>query len=281
MKCLALRDTSLLINKFKCDFKYMEPLSDRNLPAIACHNIRTEYQSTLQRPILNGIDVQINHGEFVTLLGMNGAGKSTLLRSLVGLVPIQQGEIQICGKSVEQRHIGEVRKNIGFLFQGGALVDQLSCLDNVLCGCLGELTTWQSLWGFPKSDRRVAMQLLQKMGLQEQIYQKARQLSGGQRQRVAIARTLIQSPHILLADEPTTGLDVSGINQVMDSLAEMHSRGLTVVVVLHDLALAAQYAQRAIILDAGKVWYDGDCQNIERQFARLQSLSQFQSASAA
>ncbi|HBC42318.1 MAG TPA: phosphonate ABC transporter ATP-binding protein [Pseudanabaena sp.] len=259
----------------------MEPLSDRNLPAIACQNIRTEYQSTLQRPILNGIDVQINHGEFVALLGMNGAGKSTLLRSLVGLVPIQQGEIQICGTSVEQRHIGEVRKNIGFLFQGGALVDQLSCLDNVLCGCLGELTTWQSLWGFPKSDRRVAMQLLQKMGLQEQIYQKARQLSGGQRQRVAIARTLIQSPHILLADEPTTGLDVSGINQVMESLAEMHSRGLTVVVVLHDLALAAQYAQRAIILDAGKVWYDGDCQNVERQFVRLQSLSQFQSANAA
>ncbi len=259
----------------------MEPLPDNNLPAIACHNIRTEYQSTLHRPILNGIDLQINHGEFVALLGMNGAGKSTLLRSLVGLVPIKQGEIQICGIPVEQRHIGAVRKNIGFLFQGGGLVDQLTCLDNVLCGCLGELTTWQSLWGFPQRDRRVAMQLLQKMGLQEQIYQKARQLSGGQRQRVAIARTLIQSPHILLADEPTTGLDVSGINQVMESLSEMHSKGLTVVVVMHDLALAAQYAQRAIILDEGKVWYDGDCQNIERQFARLQSLSQFPSASAA
>ena len=151
----------------------------------------------------------------------------------------------------------------------------------MLCGCLGELTTWQSLWGFPQRDRRVAMQLLQNLGLQEQIYQKARQLSGGQRQRVAIARTLIQSPHILLADEPTTGLDVSGINQVMDSLAEMHQKGLTVIVVLHDLALAAQYAQRAIILDQGKVWYDGGCQNIERQFARLQSLSQFQSVNAA
>lgn len=259
----------------------MEPLLDNDLPAIACHNICTEYQSTLHRPILNGIDLQINHGEFVALLGMNGAGKSTLLRSLVGLVPIKQGDIQICGTSVEKRHIGTVRKNIGFLFQGGGLVDQLSCLDNVLCGCLGELTTWQSLWGFPQRDRRVAMQLLQNLGLQEQIYQKARQLSGGQRQRVAIARTLIQSPHILLADEPTTGLDVSGINQVMDSLAEMHQKGLTVIVVLHDLALAAQYAQRAIILDQGKVWYDGGCQNIERQFARLQSLSQFQSVNAA
>jgi|688.fasta_scaffold32760_7 phosphonate transport system ATP-binding protein len=268
----------------------MEPLLHNNLPAIACRNLRTDYQSTLKRSILNGIDIQINHGEFVALLGLNGAGKSTFLRSLVGLVPVNQGEIQICGTRVEQNHIGEVRKNVGFLFQGGGLVDQLSCLDNVLCGCLGELTTWQSLWGFPKRDRRVAMQLLQKMGLQEQIYQKAKQLSGGQRQRVAIARTLIQSPHILLADEPTTGLDVSGIQQVMGNLQAMHRQGLTIVVVLHDLALAAQYAERAIILEDGKVWYDGDCQNIDKQFAQLQlaqkkgemqGKSQFQSVQAA
>jgi len=259
----------------------MELLSENNSPAIACHNVRTTYQSTLKRPILNGIDLEINHGEFVALLGLNGAGKSTLLRSLVGLVPVNQGEIQICGTTVTPKHVDEVRKNVGFLFQGGGLVDQLSCLDNVLCGCLGDLNTWQSLWGFPKRDRRVAMQLLQKMGLQEQIYQKARQLSGGQRQRVAIARTLIQSPQILLADEPTTGLDVSGINQVMSSLQEMHRKGLTVVVVLHDLALAAQYAQRAIILQEGQVWYDGDCQNMDRQFAKFQNLSLVQSASAA
>ncbi|MBD2188832.1 phosphonate ABC transporter ATP-binding protein [Pseudanabaena mucicola] len=259
----------------------MQPLPDQNLPAIACHNVRTAYQSTLKRPILNGIDLEIKHGEFVALLGMNGAGKSTLLRSLVGLVPIKQGEIAICGTSVTPNCVDEVRKNIGFLCQGGGLVDQLSCLDNVLCGCLGDLTTWQSLWGFPKRDRRIAMQLLQKMGLQEQTYQKARQLSGGQRQRVAIARTLIQSPHILLADEPTTGLDISGIEQVMTSLAEMNQNGLTVVVVLHDLALAAKYAQRAIILDEGQVMYDGNCQNIERQFAKLQSLALAQSATAA
>ena len=259
----------------------MESLSKNNVAAIECHNVRTAYQPTLKRPILNGIDLQINHGEFVALLGLNGAGKSTLLRSLVGLVPLNKGEIHICGNMVQPRHIDEVRKNVGFLFQGGGLVDQLSCLDNVLCGCLGELNTWQSLWGFPKRDRRVAMQLLQKMGLQEQIYQKARQLSGGQRQRVAIARTLIQSPHVLLADEPTTGLDIFGINQVMSSLQEMNRKGLTIVVVLHDLALAAQYAQRAIILQEGQVMYDGDCQNMEKQFAKLQSLPMLQSVNAA
>ncbi len=259
----------------------MKPLSENNSPAIACRNLRTAYQPTLKRPILNGIDLQINRGEFVALLGLNGAGKSTLLRSLVGLVPVKQGEIQICGTTVEPKQIETVRKNVGFLFQGGGLVDQLSCLDNVLCGCLGELNTWQSLWGFPQRDRRIATQLLQKMGLQEQIYQKARQLSGGQRQRVAIARTLIQSPQILLADEPTTGLDVSGVNQVMSNLQEMHRKGLTVVVVLHDLALAAQYAQRAIVLQEGQVCYDGDSQNVERQFAKLQHLSLVPSVNAA
>jgi phosphonate transport system ATP-binding protein len=250
-----------------------EHMPDSTLPAIACHNLSTNYQSMLKRPILNGIDLEVKHGEFVALLGLNGAGKSTLLRSLVGLVPINHGNIQICGNAVNQKQIGEVRKNVGFLFQGGGLVDQLSSLDNVLCGCLGELNTWQSLWGFPKRDRRIAIQLLQKLGLQEQIYQKARQLSGGQRQRVAIARTLIQSPHILLADEPTTGLDVSGINQVMDSLQEMNRKGLTVVVVLHDLALAKQYADRAVILQEGRIWYDGDCQNLEQKFAQLPQLS--------
>ena len=259
----------------------MELESENNSPAIVCHNVSTAYQATLNRPILNGIDLKINHGEFVALLGLNGAGKSTLLRSLVGLVPVSQGQIQICGTAVQPKQVDEVRKNVGFLFQGGGLVDQLSCLDNVLCGCLGELNTWQSLWGFPKRDRRVAMQLLQKMGLQEQIYQKARQLSGGQRQRVAIARTLIQSPHILLADEPTTGLDVTGVEQVMSSLQEMNRRGLTVVVVLHDLALAAKYAQRAIILQEGQVWYDGECQNMDRQFAKLQNLSLVQPANVA
>ncbi|MCY7332139.1 MAG: ATP-binding cassette domain-containing protein [Pseudanabaena sp. CAN_BIN31] len=259
----------------------MKPLSENNSPAIACHNLRTAYQSTLKRPILNGIDLQINRGEFVALLGLNGAGKSTLLRSLVGLVPVKQGEIQICGSTVTPKQLDEVRKNVGFLLQGGGLVDQLSCLDNVLCGCLGELNTWQSLWGFPQRDRRIAKQLLQKMGLQEQIYQKARQLSGGQRQRVAIARTLIQSPQILLADEPTTGLDISGVNQVMSSLQEMHRKGLTVVVVLHDLALAAQYAQRAIVLQEGQICYDGNCQNVERQFAKLQHLSLVPSVNAA
>jgi phosphonate transport system ATP-binding protein len=153
------------------------------------------------------------------------------------------------------------------LFQGGGLIRQLSAIDNVLCGKLGVRKTRQTLWGFPQCDRTLALELLIQLGLREQIYQKTSQLSGGQQQKVAIARALMQSPQILLADEPTTGLDVVASQQVMATLSELHQQGLTIITVLHDLALATEYAQRAIILDSGKVVYDGKCENLQAQFS--------------
>ncbi|MFB2920786.1 MULTISPECIES: phosphonate ABC transporter ATP-binding protein [Aerosakkonema] len=162
------------------------------------------------------------------------------------------------------------RRDIGMLFQGGGLIRQLSAIENVLCGRLGGLPTWQTLWGFPKSDRRLALDLLAQLGLKEQAYQKTGQLSGGQQQRVAIARALIQNPQILLADEPITGLDVMAAKQVMDILSDLHSqKGMTIVTVLHDLSLASAYAERAIVLDAGRIVYDGPCQNLQSQFAEF------------
>ena len=153
------------------------------------------------------------------------------------------------------------------LFQGGGLIRQLSAIDNVLCGKLGVRKTRQTLWGFPQCDRTLALELLIQLGLREQIYQKTSQLSGGQQQKVAIARALMQSPQILLADEPTTGLDVVASQQVMATLAQLHQQGLTIITVLHDLALATEYAQRAIILDSGKVIYDGKCENLQARFS--------------
>jgi len=94
-------------------------------------------------------------------------------------------------------------------------------------------------------------------------------LSGGQQQKVAIARALMQSPQILLADEPTTGLDVIASQQVMETLAELHQQGLTIITVLHDLSLATKYGERAIILDSGKVIYDGKCDNLQEKFSYI------------
>lgn len=227
--------------------------------AIACSNLHSPFLAALKRPALDGVDCVIRSGEFVTLLGLNGAGKSTLLRSLVGLVPIQKGDIQINGVSVRSKW---QRRDVSILFQGGGLVPQLTALQNVLCGCLGQRSTWQTLTGFRRSDQLRALQLLQELGLEAQIDQKTSQLSGGQRQRVAIARTLMQSPKILLVDEPTTGLDVMAARQVMDIFSQLHQQGMTIVSVLHDLTIATQYAQRAIVLNAGRVIYEGACENL-------------------
>ena len=236
---------------------------------IECHNLKTAHSNSLHRPILNGISCQIKQGEFVVLLGLNGAGKSTLLRSLVGLVPLVEGEILINGVSVTPRTLSQIRRDVGMLFQGGGLIPQLSAIDNVLCGRLGVRTTWQTLWGFPERDRLLAMKLLAQLGLAELADQKTSQLSGGQQQRVAIAQSLIQSPQILLADEPITGLDVVACQQVMETLAQLHSQqGMTIVTVLHDLGIAAKYGQRAIVLDRGRIVYDGLCENLQAQFAK-------------
>jgi phosphonate transport system ATP-binding protein len=240
-------------------------------PAINCKDIETAYSKTLNRPILNRINCQINRGEFVVLLGLNGAGKSTMLRSLVGLVPLMRGAIQINGVQLTPRTLPQIRRNIGMLFQGGGLIRQLSAIENVLCGRLGTKSSWETLFGFPKRDRRQALELLEQLGLREQAYQKTSHLSGGQQQRVAIARALIQSPEILLADEPITGLDIMASKQVMETLSQLHSQhGMTIVTVLHDLGIAAEYAQRAIILDAGRIIYDGSCdKNLQAQFASV------------
>lgn len=241
---------------------------------IECEKLHTPYALSLSRPILNGIDCTIQPGEFVALLGLNGAGKSTLLRTLVGLIPLQRGEIRINGVALTPRTLGRIRRDVGLIFQGGGLVRQLPALDNVLCGKLGALPAWQTLWGFSKADRRHALNLLANLGLKDFAYQKTDRLSGGQQQRVAIARALMQSPQILLADEPIAGLDVKAAQQVMEIFADLHrQQGMTVVTVLHDLGIASAYAERAIILDAGRVVYDGPCRNLSDRFAELTQVS--------
>ncbi|MBO3462934.1 phosphonate ABC transporter ATP-binding protein [Aetokthonos hydrillicola Thurmond2011] len=241
-----------------------------NQPIINCHELETAYTASLNRPIINGVNCSINRGEFVVLLGLNGAGKSTLLRSLVGLVPLNKGIIEINGVKLNSRTVVKIRREIGMLFQGGGLIRQLSAIENVLCGCLGSRSSLETIFGFPKRDRRKALEILERLGIKDLAYETTSKLSGGQQQRVAIARALIQSPHILLADEPTTGLDVLASQQVMDTLSGLHKQhNITIVTVLHDLSMAEQYGQRAVILDAGRVVYDGSCKFLQAKFVEL------------
>jgi phosphonate transport system ATP-binding protein len=239
-------------------------------PVIDCQNLTVGYDSSRNRPALNKINSQIRLGEFVAIMGLNGAGKSTWLRCLAGLVPIQQGQVQILGHNANPRNYGQIRQHLSTIIQGGGLIPQLSAIENVLCGCLGRYSSWQTLLGFPMVERTKALQLLQQFGLAEKANTVVKQLSGGQQQRVAIARTLMQDVSILLADEPTNGLDIVVAKQVMDTLAELNQKqGMTILVVLHDLKMAATYAHRAIILDQGKIFYDGDTNCLAEIFDQL------------
>jgi phosphonate transport system ATP-binding protein len=239
-------------------------------PVIDCQNLTVGYDSSQSRPVLNKINSQVRLGEFVAIMGLNGAGKSTWLRCLAGLVPIKQGRVQILGHNANHRNYGQIRRHLGTIIQGGGLIPQLSVIENVLCGCLGRYSSWQTLMGFPIVEQTRALQLLEQFGLTDKTNAVVKQLSGGQQQRVAIARTMMQNASILLADEPTNGLDVMMAKQVMDTLAELNQKqGMTIMVVLHDLKMAATYAQRAIILDQGEIFYDGATDCLSEKFAQL------------
>jgi phosphonate transport system ATP-binding protein len=237
-------------------------------PAIVCQEVVSRAKIG-NRAILDGIECQIKRGEFVAILGLNGAGKSSLLRAIAGLLPIESGSILVNDIPVAPRTLTQARQPLAMLFQGGGLVPQLCALDNVLCGRLGAFSGWQTLSGFPLSEQRHALELLDRLGMADFASQPTRQLSGGQQQRVAIARALMRSPQILLADEPVTGLDIMAIQQVMKTLAHLHQSGMTIVTVLHDLVLASTYAQTAIVVDRGRVVYHGTSQNLSAKFEQL------------
>lgn len=228
---------------------------------LTCAKLVSQATTAGNRPILDGIDCTITKGDFVALVGLNGAGKSSLLRAIAGLMPLKAGTIDW----------GDRHPKLALLFQGGALIPQLSALDNILCGNLGRYSVWQMFKGWPLEDKQAAMDLLDRFNLAGFAHRQVAYLSGGQQQRVAIARALWQSPDILLADEPTTGLDILAAQDVMDTLGRLHRAGMTVVAVLHDLHLASTHANKAIVVDRGRVVYQGSSANLVDLFPQLVS----------
>ncbi len=236
----------------------------KSSPLITCSQLVSKANTATGRPILDGIDCTIAEGGFIALVGLNGAGKSSLLRAIAGLLPLKTGKIQWTNLANRPQP-----PQLAMIFQGGALVPQLSALDNVLCGNLGKYSFWQTLKGWPLADSRAGLALLDRFNLADYAHQTVARLSGGQQQRVAIARALWQSPDVLLADEPTTGLDILAAKEVMDTLSRLHREGMTVVAVLHDLHLASVYADTAIVVDRGRVVYQGDARNLVELFPQL------------
>ncbi|MBS4175334.1 phosphonate ABC transporter ATP-binding protein [Bacillus sp. FJAT-49736] len=211
---------------------------------------------------LKNVNVKINKGDFVVIVGLSGAGKSTFLRSINRLHEISEGEIIINGKSItaaKGKSLRHIRRDIGMIFQNFNLVKRSSVIRNVLSGRVAYHSTIRTLLGlFPKQDVELALNALDRVNIQEKAYSRADELSGGQQQRVSIARALAQEAKIILADEPVASLDPFTTRQVMDDLKRINQElGITTIVNLHFVDLARQYATRIIGIRAGEIVYDG------------------------
>ena len=211
-------------------------------------------------PVLFGADLAVNEGEWVAILGSSGSGKSTLLHLLGGLdrPDPDGGEVRFAGQRVAFGRGGALdtyrNRDIGFVFQFYHLLPELTVLENAL------LPSLVGAWGplgqeRRKAGRALALSLLAEFGLAHRLTHRPAQLSGGERQRVAIARALVNSPRVLLADEPTGNLDTHTGAGILDLLAARHAAGLTLVMVTHDPEVARR-ASRVVRLHDGRIVED-------------------------
>lgn len=238
--------------------KGYEKMADK--PMIELRDVRKVYDNGTVG--LNDINLKVNKGEFVVIVGLSGAGKSTLLRSINRLQDITSGDIIIDGKSITKakgKELRLIRRGIGMIFQSFNLVKRSSVLRNVLAGRIAYYPTWKTTFNlFSKEDKQKAYEALQRVDLADKVYTRADQLSGGQQQRVAIARVLTQDPKIILADEPTASLDPRTSKHVMKDLKMLNQEyGMTVIANLHSVELAREFGDRVIGVHKGEIVYDG------------------------
>ena len=211
---------------------------------------------------LDGITLDIEPGEMVSVVGLSGSGKSSMIRTINGLVPITSGSLTVGGHALEStsgRQLRRLRGEIGMIFQGFNLAGRTSVLNNVLVGRLAHTSLWRTLLGaYTEADKQIAFEALDRVGILAKVWDRASSLSGGQQQRVAIARALSQQPRLVLADEPVASLDPPTAHAVMRDLRRINEElGITVLTNLHLVDLARTYGTRMIGLRAGEVVYDG------------------------
>ena len=228
--------------------------------------------------VLRGINLKVEQGEFLGIIGLSGTGKSTLLRCINRLIEPSSGEIlfppaifsrQADGSwkdvlRLSQHELRLLRRKVGMIFQQFNIVKRLSVLENVLSGGLGYQPPLKSCLGFfSREEKRRALINLDRVGLLDHAYKRADELSGGEQQRVAIARTLMQNPAIILADEPVSNLDPRLSRLILDILRRVCLEdGITALVSLHTLDLTREYADRIVGLKEGKVFFDGPARDL-------------------
>lgn len=223
---------------------------------------------------LKNINLTIEAGEMIAIIGRSGAGKSTLIRTINKMIPIEEGNLEVNGKNVSDlkgTDLRKFRRNIGMIFQQFNLVDRTTVINNVLSGFVPDLNPVKSIFGlYPKEMKIQALDALRQVDILDKAYVRADHLSGGQQQRVALARTLAQKPEIILADEPVASLDPVTAKQVMDYLLKINQRNnIAVLINIHHVDLALEYASRVIGIKDGAIVYDGPASNVNDEVLKL------------
>ena len=223
----------------------------------AIHLTRTYTMNNLTVAALEDVSFHIDKGEYAAIVGPSGSGKSTLMHLLGCLDSPTSGTYLLAGEDVSHlppKELARVRgERIGFVFQGFQLIPRLTALENTALPLV--------LCGIPEKQRLArAKELLAQVGLAERMHHRPHQLSGGQQQRVAIARALIRNPDVLLADEPTGSLDPASTQEVLSLLEQLHQEGRTVLLITHDMQLAARTNRQLCIAD-GRLQSDSSAKN--------------------
>lgn len=235
-------------------------------PLLEIRNLTKSYDGI--HNAVDNLSCELKKNEFLVLLGLSGCGKSTLLRCINRLVEPEEGQIFFEGNEIlglKGKDLKEYRKQVGMIFQQFNLVKNLSVLTNVLTGRLGYHRIGAS---FTADEIALAHRNLEKVGLKCQAKKQVKHLSGGQQQRVAIARTLMQKPKLILADEPIASLDPATADSIMQYLAEINNEGITVICSLHFLSLVRKYGDRVLALKDGKKIFEGQPGEIDKTWFR-------------
>lgn len=219
---------------------------------------------------LKNINLTIEQGEFVAIIGLSGAGKSTLIRTINRMHDITSGSLTVDGTNVMSLHgksLRAFRRKIGMIFQSFNLITRTTVIKNVLTAFVPDLPWWRATFGvFTREEKMKALESLDKVGILDKAFVRADQLSGGQQQRVALARTLAQNPQIILADEPVAALDPVTAKQVMDDFKRINKdMNISVLINIHHVELALQYADRVVGIRAGEIVYDGPVDKVDQQ----------------
>ena len=219
---------------------------------------------------LNDINLNIEQGEFVAIIGLSGAGKSTLIRTINRMIDVTEGRLTVDGTNVMDlsgKSLRKFRRKIGMIFQSFNLVTRSTAVKNVMTSMVPDMGFFKVLLGlFSREQKMKALDSLDKVGILDKAYTRCDQLSGGQQQRVALARTLCQDSTIILADEPVAALDPVTAHQVMSDFKRINEEmNISILINIHHVDLALKYATRVIGIRAGEIVYDGPTDTVTQE----------------